>query len=310
MDNVTEKKVSLTKDPTIITPKVDYAFKQMMNNQLALKSFLSAILKIKEENITDISYIDTHTLKEYDNDKYIVMDIRILVDNSYEINIEMQMMNFRYWTDRALYYTCKMLAGQMRKSDDYSIFKKCISISVLDFNIFDSIKYKNYYSSYHISEDTDRRMLNDLLEFHIIELPKIPEDSVDELENGELLKWVKFLNSESKEEMEMLAKQNTGIKEAYKELESLENDDERRAVYEAREKAIMDYRVQQRAAKMEGKEEGREEGREEGKLEAKMEAARNMLNEGFSVELIEKITELSKEEILKSGEETKTKGRN
>ena len=64
----------------------------------------------------------------------------------------------------------------------------------------------------------------------------------------------------------------------------------------------MDYKVQQRVAKM--------EGREEGKLEAKMEAARNMLNEGFSVELIEKITELSKEDILKSGEETKTKGRN
>ena len=131
-------------------------------------------------------------------------------------------------------------------------------------------------------------MFNDLLEFHIIELPKIPDDSVEELKNVELLKWVKFINSESKEEMEMLAKQNSGIREAYKELESLENDEEKRAIYEAREKAIMDYRVQQRAAKQEGK----------------IETAKKMLDKGLPIELIEEITELSKEEILKLGEET------
>ena len=33
MNNVTAKEVSLTKDPAIIAPKVDYAFKQMMNSQ-------------------------------------------------------------------------------------------------------------------------------------------------------------------------------------------------------------------------------------------------------------------------------------
>ena len=40
MDNATEKEVSLTKAPAIIAPKVDYAFKQMMNNQF---------LKLREE---------------------------------------------------------------------------------------------------------------------------------------------------------------------------------------------------------------------------------------------------------------------
>lgn len=299
MENVAKKEISFTKDPNIIAPKVDYAFKQMMNNKLALRSFLSSILGIREEDITNISYIDTHTLKEYDSDKYIIMDVRISVNNSYEINIEMQMINFKYWTDRVLYYACKMLTGQIKKGDDYGIFKKCISISVLDFNIFDSVKYKNYYSSYHIAEDCDSRKFNDLLEFHIVELPKIPEKSIDELESGELFKWVKFLNSESKEEMEMLSKQNAGISEAYKELTSLENDEERRAIYEAREKAIMDYKVQQRAAKQEGREEGHKEGRKVGRKEEKAESAKKMLAKGMSIELIEEITGLSKEEILK-----------
>ncbi len=77
-----------------------------------------------------------------------------------------------------MYYACKMLTGQIKKGDDYGIFKKCISISVLDFILFDNEKYKSYYSSYHMTEDRDQRKFNDLLEFHIIELPKIPEDSM------------------------------------------------------------------------------------------------------------------------------------
>jgi len=35
-----------------------------------------------------------------------------------------------------------MLTGQMKKSDDYNKFKKCINISILDYNMFDDKKYK------------------------------------------------------------------------------------------------------------------------------------------------------------------------
>jgi len=87
----------------------------MMNNKIALSSFLSAILKINIDSIEDIQYIDTHTLKEYENDKYIVMDIRLKFKNEHEIGIEMQVMNFKYWTDRVLYYNCKMLTEQAKK---------------------------------------------------------------------------------------------------------------------------------------------------------------------------------------------------
>ena len=39
----------------------------------------------------------------------------------------------------------------------------------------------------------------------------------------------------------------------------------------------------------EGRQEGRQEGIEKGKQESKAEAARNMLEEGFSVEVITRI---------------------
>jgi|GEM_PF-49468 len=299
MNNSKSKDTEFT---SVIKPKVDYAFKQMMNNRVALRDFLSAVLKMNEENITDIAYIDTHTLKEHDNDKYIVMDVRITVDNIYEIDVEMQVRNFVYWTDRVLFYTCKMLTGQMKKSDDYNKFKKCINISILDYNIFDDKKYKNFYSSYHISEDKDNRIFSDLLEFHVIELKKIPEDSINSLENNKLLDWARFLNSESKEEMEMLSKQNSGIKAAYDELETLYDDDEKRAIYEAREKAMMDYRVQQRAAREEGIKEGIEKAMIDSRVQQRA-AREEGIKEGIEKAMIDSRVQqrAAKEEGIKEG---------
>ena len=45
------------------------------------------------------------------------------------------------------------------------------------------------------------------------------------------------------------------------------------------------------------KNEGKLEGKVEGKLEGKLDVGRNMLNEGFSIEDIMKITNLTNEQI-------------
>ena len=78
--------------------------------------------------------------------------------------------------------------------------------------------------------------------------------------------------------------------EAFDELVSLENDDERRQEYKIREKAIMDYKVQNRAAREEGIKEGVEKG--------KLLTAKNMLKDGLSLEIISRATELPIEKII------------
>lgn len=48
---------------------------------------------------------------------------------------------------------------------------------------------------------------------------------------------------------------------------------------------------------LEGKEQGLIEGKEQGKLEGKIEIAKNLLNSGISIEIIQISTGLSEEEI-------------
>ena len=57
--------------------------------------------------------------------------------------------------------------------------------------------------------------------------------------------------------------------------------------------------------RMEGKKEGKEEGRMEGKLEGKKETAKNALKEGMEIELIAKLTGLTRKEIEEIAKEIK-----
>ena len=57
MNSEFDEETVITNDPEFISPKIDYAFKQMMNSKIALRNFLSAVMKIEEKDIDDIQYI-------------------------------------------------------------------------------------------------------------------------------------------------------------------------------------------------------------------------------------------------------------
>ena len=81
-------------------------------------------------------------------------------------------------------------------------------------------------------------MYSDKFEIHTLELPKLAKHEYPETE---LLKWLQFINAESKEEFEMAAEKSEYIKKAYEDLNRISADEEKRLEYEARERAIRDH---------------------------------------------------------------------
>ena len=65
----------------------------------------------------------------------------------------------------------------------------------------------------------------------------------------------------------MLATKNTYIQSAYKTLQVVSQDDQKRMEYEAREKAIRDYNQGMLEAEERGREEGIKEGEQRGREE-------------------------------------------
>ncbi len=288
----------MSNDNFIMSPKVDFCFKELMTNEKVLKGFLSAILKIKVEDIRETKITNPYLRKAHQEDKQGILDVRLQMNNSHEIDIEMQMSKLSVWPDRSLFYTSKMFIEQIEESDNYTVFRKCVNISILDFKLFDNIK--KFYSIFHIREDETNILYTDRMEWHIIELPKLPKELKGNSPDIEL--WAKFFNSEKEEEFKMIASKNPYIDEAYSQLKVISQDKQKRQEYEERKKAIRDFNAffsqGKEEGKIEGKKEGKIEGKEEGKIEGKIEVAKNSLKIGLSIEQIVLITGLDKNTII------------
>ena len=251
----------------LMKPRVDYAFKEIMMDEKVRIGFLSAMLKLNPKEIKETQMLNTNLRKQSEKEKLGILDVRILMNNNTEIDIEIQLAAMNIWADRALFYLSKMYTEQINAGEDYTVFKQCVSISILDFKLFEYDP--EFYSCFHIREDSRHFLYTDKMEFHVLELPKLPKELREDSSDIEL--WGKFIRAERKEEFDMLAEKNAYIGSAYKHLQIISQDEEKRLEYEAREKAIRDYNQIMLEAKQMGREEGREEGRAEGREEGREE---------------------------------------
>ena len=159
-------------DNFLMKPKVDFAFKEIMANEKARIGFLSAVLKIRPEEIKETRILNTYLQKIHEDDKQGILDVRILMNNDTEIDTEIQLSELKVWADRSLFYLSKMYTEQIKQGESYDVFKKCVNISILNFTLFP--KEEEFYSRFHIREDTKNFLYTDKMEFHVIELPKLP----------------------------------------------------------------------------------------------------------------------------------------
>jgi predicted transposase/invertase (TIGR01784 family) len=130
------------------------------------------------------------------------------------------------------------------------------------------------------------------MELHFLELPKLQNSSFYNTKE-KVIEWMKFLNANTKGEMEVLAKNNQNIGKAYKILEDASRNESKRLAYEARQAAIMDEMSKINEAKEEGKKEGIKEGVKKGEEKKAIKIAIKLLNQDFSIEEVSKITEIS-----------------
>ena len=261
----------------LMKPKIDFAFKEMMENEDARKGFLAAVLKLDPADIRETRIMNPYLRKVREDDKLGILDVRILLNNDTVIGTEINLSRLKIWPSRSLFYTAKMYTDQINPGDSYDKLMKCVSISILDFKLFPD--EPNFYSSFHLWEDTRHFLYTDQMEFHVLELPKLPLEWKEDGNN--ILLWAKFINAERKEEFEMLANRDPYIASAYQHLQIISQDQEKRAEYEARERALRDHNQMMRESREEGLAEGMAKGVEKGRAEGMAKGVEKGRAEGF-----------------------------
>ena len=283
-------------DKFIMQPKVDYCFKEIMKDMDVLKGILSAILNINPNDIKSIELKPTELRKLSKDDKYGLLDVKLIMNSNEHIDMEIQVLYFAYWQERSMFYLSKMFTEQLKSGDEYNKLNKCIHIGILNFNLFKD--YKEYYSRFHLAEDTRHNIYSDKLEIHILELPKLKYASEISKEYSEttLYDWGKFFSIENEKELKEMYGKNEYIDKACDHIVELSADEMKKIEYDERFKALCDYNTQMNYNYNKGVEDGVQQGIQQGIDMTIMDLIQTKLAKNMSISEIAK--ELEKSENI------------
>ena len=284
----------------LLKPKIDVVFHSLFRkgNERLTKAIITAVTKEKIKSINLNK--DRHLINKYPEKKLGILDLRVTLDNGVICNIEVQLADNKDTAERFLYYWSKIYSNQLIRGDEYKKLNKVIGIIIIDYEFEKTKQIESIGTKWKIKEvSTGKEIeLTDVLELHIIEIPKARAILEKETKN-KLAQWMMFINNPNDKEVKDIMKENEEIKEAMEELEEMSKDEELRRVAELVEKGIRD----EKNALLHAKEEGIEQGIEQGKKVRNIEITKKLIKLGSTIENIMQINGLSKEEILKIKEE-------
>jgi len=272
----------------------DYIFKRVFaykGNESVLKDFLEALLKIE---IKGIKITNPEIIPYEKGEKRGLLDIKAEINDGTMLDVEMQMKNERNTEERATEYMGKMISEQLQVGEDYQNLKKSIVIFITNYNFLKRNSYhsvgrmkfdKTIEDEYvNMGYDKEDEVASKYIEVHYIELPKFKKKELSKF--TKLDQWM-CIFTQNREGIMLAEKENKEIKRAINTLDFLSKDPKERERHNSIVMAEYNRLVSEHNFFEDGKKEG------------KIEIAKKMLKEKVPIEMIEKFTELSKEEIEK-----------
>jgi predicted transposase/invertase (TIGR01784 family) len=286
----------------------DYAAKKLLRqkvNFVVLEGFLTVLLK------TDVKIqrmLESESNQEHENDKFNRVDMLAELGSGELAIIEVQ--NNREWDyfQRMLYGTSKIVTEYIDLGEDYSKVKKVYSVSIVYFGLGQGDDYayhgKTEFRGINKTEDILRLSEKQREQFkHEFAGDLYPEyfllrvDDFDSVARSSLDEWLSFLKTGNIPESFTAP----GLREARECLKEEGMTDKERLRY----RSYMESLRHQRSIIKTGYQDGWDAGIEAGELigeargreEGILHIAKKMKSENVDVDIISKVTGLSKLEI-------------
>ena len=267
-----------------------------LNNRQLLKDLLETILERKIENM---NILNPNLVTDKINNRIQKLDLLINTNNEY-INVELNSKFDKLIFTRNLFYIFKLCGSKAEKGKKvYNSNKKIIQIN-LNFNCHG---YKK--DELGLYSKQKKLIVTDILTIFNINVDFYVNDYYNNgkkfKSNDELI----IMLGLDKEELAELAERSDKVMEYKKKVDEVNNDDEVISWFTAEEerKMYQDALIEQskeegkKVGLIEGEKKGKKIGLIEGEKKGILDIAKNMLAEGMSVELIAKLTKLSKKQI-------------
>jgi predicted transposase/invertase (TIGR01784 family) len=270
-----------------LNPFTDYGFKKIFGEEASkplLIDFLNALLP-QTDKIIDLTFKNTEQLGQTDLDRKAIYDIYCENEKGEKFIVELQKAKQNYFKERTIYYSTFPIREQAEKGEWNYNLKAVYCIGILDFTFDDYETEPEKSEVVHTIKlkNQNGKTFYDKLTFIYLEMPNFKQ-SENQLETR-LDKWLYFIKHLEDFQTIPTIFADEVFSQAFEKAELAKFGQVELANYENSLKIYRDLKGVIDTAF------------DEGKVERNVEVAKKLKELGVNIEIINKSTGLTKEEI-------------
>ena len=285
-------------DYKIIPMTNDRVFKSVLSSIEArdyLIDIISGITGLPKENLKkDMTFVDSEHRISSKKESKKISDLVVEVKDNV-INLEMNNTYYKKLVDRNFEYIAKLKSNLIGES--YNKIRKVIQINFDNFNRYNDSRA---VIKFEMRDEKGIKEGVSLESYHVI-LPNVKEKYYNENNKDDLIGKLVIFVAEKDEELQKLIDEHIELRPVGKKLVEISREEEARGIYdlEEHERRVRNSLIEDALEDgwNRGKKEGKEEGKAEGIRENKLSVAKKLFEEGISLEIIKKVTNLSDDDI-------------
>ncbi len=217
------------------TLKNDYLFKIVLqSNEDVLHALLCSLLHLHPEEIYSIEITNSIAPGTAMDDKSVILDIRLILNNNQMINLEMQVINYHDWPERSLLYLCRAF-DNLKKGQPYKNIMPAHHIGILDFPL--EHLSRQFHSTFYMMNLKNHEIYSDKFCLSVLDLSHIQLATEEDKAYG-LDKWAALFKATTWEEIKMLAADNSIYQTVADSIYTLTEDENIREQCRRREELL------------------------------------------------------------------------
>ena len=228
----------------------------MERSEPALRGLLAALLGIQKNKILTLYVQNPIHFGETIDDKEIILDVDLLLNNNRIINIEVQVQPYSQWTNRVLFYR----GNALTKNDPGKTFENLrgvTHIGILDHHLYEETE--GFYSKYQLMNAATGKVFSDMLKINVLDLKRINMATEEDHASG-LVYWAKLFKATSWEQVKEIATMDEAIMDAAENMYRALSDDELKSYLFRHKMYILDQGTKQHESWKKGIAEGEAKG--------------------------------------------------
>jgi predicted transposase/invertase (TIGR01784 family) len=224
----------------------DYMFRAVLeSNMTVLRGLVCSVLHLRDEEVASVVILNPIELGKAVGDKGFYLDLNVLLNDSTQIDLEMQIKKYGNWTDRSLNYLCRSY-DRLYRGEDYGKSKAAVHIGFLGYTLFEEAP--EFYATYKMMNVKNHRIYSDKLRLGVVDLSKIELATQEDKSYG-TDHWAALFKAGTWEELKALGEGNMAYEEAVKTLYRLSADENIQEQCYRREIFLREQRMMQESIK-------------------------------------------------------------